>query len=248
MEYLNEIILIFILAIIFLLLWGLVRSKHNVLAKFLTVEDEQVRSLKLRITELENEVRILRSTQEILLEQLHKQNIIKVESTTIVARPVLLVYGSKEFGEADRNALRRAGIVFFRLAGARLSELQEEIQRRRSDGTLYDIIHFAAHSIDGGGIDLNGEIVDGVQLSNVLSGVRGVFLSTCSNYQIADRLLGVVKYVVIIYEDITNEDASNFVYEFYKRYKVERDIEASFNGAIAVLPNIAEFVDLRKGI
>lgn len=245
MEYLNEIILIFILAIIFLLLWGLVRSKYT---KFLTVEDEQVRFLKLRITELENEVRILRSTQEILLEQLHKQNIIKIENNAIVARPVLLVYGSKEFGEADRNALRRAGIVFFRLVGARLSELQEEIQRRRSDGTLYDIIHFAAHSIDGGGIDLNGEIVDGVQLSNVLSGVRGVFLSTCSNYQIADRLLGVVKYVVIIYEDITNEDASNFVYEFYKRYKVERDIEASFNGAIAVLPNIAEFVDLRKGI
>lgn len=49
--------------------------------------------------------------------------------------------------------------------------------------------------------------------------MRCVFLGTCSNQDIADKLVGIVKYVITVYEDIKSQDASDFTYEFYKRYK-----------------------------
>lgn len=77
--------------------------------------------------------------------------------------------------------------------------------------------------------------------------MRAIFLGTCNNQKIADRLVGIVKYVIVVYEEIDTKLASNFVYEFYKRYKTEMDIEKSFEGAISVMPEVSEFVDLRIG-
>lgn len=242
-----DILIIFALSIGFGFILRLIKANYPFLTRVLNVEDEQTKYLKARITELENEVKNLKATQEILIEQLRKQNIVEVATPQYSVRPVLLVYGNQNFGEQDRVALRRAGISFFRITNAKLEDLRDEIQRRRSDGTLYDIVHLAAKGVEDGFLELNGQIVDGAQLSDVMSGVRGVFLSTCSNRYIADQLVGVVKYVVVIYEDISGDEASAFVYEFYKRYRVDKNIDAAFRGAIDVLPSIAEFVDLRKG-
>lgn len=233
---------------LFFFIVRIVRRNYNVISRFMSIDTEEIIELKQHIKELEAEIKTLRGTVEILVEQLRrKEQPVVVESKRFPARPVLLVFGNAKFGEEDRQALRRAGVSFFRLINAKLDDLQNEIQRRRSDGTLYDIIHFAAVGRDDGYIDLNGQFVDGEQLANVLSGVRGVFLSTCTNHYVADKLVGVVKYVVVIYEEIEGADAANFVYEFYKRYVVSQNIEESFRGAIEVLPGIAEFVDLRKG-
>ena len=142
--------------------------------------------------------------------------------------------------------MRKAGITFFRLKSASLDDLNTELQRRRSDGNLYDVVHISSHGCDNG-ILLDTEIIGGDKLSEVLSGVRAIFLGTCNNQKIADRLVGIVKYVIVVYEEIESNLAADFVYEFYKRYKVDLDIEKSFEGAISVMPQVSEFVDLRIG-
>ena len=45
----------------------------------------------------------------------------------------------------------------------------------------------------------------------------------------------IVKYVITVYEDIKSQDASDFTYEFYKRYKNNLDIESSFVEALRIL-------------
>jgi hypothetical protein len=99
--------------------------------------------------------------------------------------------------------MRRAGLSFFRLKNASLKTLHDELQRRRSEGTLYDMVHISAHG-DLNVIGLGADNVDGNDLSNIFSGIRGVFLNTCSNQYIADKLVGVVLYVIVIYDEGKN--------------------------------------------
>lgn len=240
-----------------------VRNREQV-SRLLNIENAEVAELKkqLKVLEayakgLEDKVRTMEILVNTLIEKITEVNARQLEPLKAEvkvmqqglkkpARPVLLVYGVNEFGEQDRNALRRAGVSFFRLKYAGLDDLEVELHRRRSDGNLYDIVHISSH----GGQDvliLDTEQIDGIQLSNVLSGVRGIFLATCSNQKVADKLLGVVKFVVVIYEEIDSKMASNFVFEFYKRYKVDWDIEAAFIGALQIMPEASEFVDLRIG-
>ena len=232
--------------------------------KFFRFENEEVVQLRERIklleayaNELENKVRTMENLVNNLLERITQLNARQFEplkeeikslkiNTKRPTRPVLLVYGTAEFGEQDRNSLRRAGISFFRLKQANLEELKNELHRRRSEENLYDIVHISSH---GGGekLLLATEEVDAIELSNVLVGVRGIFLATCSNHNIADKLLGIVNYVVVIYEEISTQLLANFVFEFYKRYKNDWDIEVAFNEALVVMPEVSEFVDLRIG-
>ncbi len=245
------------------LLFVFVKTKYSSIMNFLNFEDDNVIKLKLEIKELQREVTALRTLVNILIERINNGSV--GEAATIASaaledktakketiytklvRPVLLVYGTGPLGESDRNAMRRAGVAFFRLNNAKLNGLSDEIQRRRSDGTLYDIVHISAHGQADGTIDLNGQLVTGEELSDAMAGINCVFLSSCSNHYLADKLVGVVKYVIVVYEEIQLDDAANFVYEFYKRYKVNRNIDASFAEAIAVSPSVSEFVDLRVG-
>lgn len=249
----------------FIILLVFVRTKYSAIISFLNFEDDNVIKLKMEIKELQKEVTALRTLVNILIERINnntnatvnaanlvttmmEDKTVKKESIhTKIVRPVLLVYGTGPLGESDRNAMRRAGVAFFRLNNAKLAGLSDEIQRRRSDGTLYDIVHISAHGQADGTIDMNGQLVSGEELSDAMAGINCVFLSTCSNHYLADKLVGVVKYVIVVYEEIQVDDAANFVYEFYKRYKVNRNIDASFAEAIAVSPSISEFVDLRVG-
>jgi hypothetical protein len=242
---------VFLASFVFIVLSLRNRSK---LLNLLNIEDEQVTKLKQQISEMERKISALEATIQILLKTIPQPNqIIEVniaeEKAAVrkrVTRPVLLVYGEPEFGEEDRTAMRRAGLSFFRLKNASLKTLHDELQRRRSEGTLYDMVHISAHG-DLNVIGLGADNVDGNDLSNIFSGIRGVFLNTCSNQYIADKLVGVVLYVIVIYDEIPTEVAANFAYEFYKRYAQDMDIEKSFAGALLVMPDVSDFVDLRIG-
>lgn len=249
-----------ILCVALMLLTFLLVRNRNYFLKLLNVEDREVKQLKEQIItlkvytkELENKIRSMEILVNTLIDRITEVNAHQLEplKTEIKAlkrpsRPVLLVYGVNEFGEEDRNALRRAGVSFFRLKYASLEDLRGELHRRRSDGSLYDIVHVSSHGGEDA-IILDTERVDGIELSNVLAGVRGIFLATCSNQNIADKLLGIVRYVVVIYEEIESKMASNFVFEFYRRYKADWDIEAAYYGALEIMPEASEFVDLRIG-
>ena len=253
---LSYIIYIFFFALFFVIISFLVKNRYQKISKYIKMEDLEVLKLREQVRQLEKEVEALKITINVLLECIKEANI-QIPNTPVpvpvitpvfkaVSRPVLLVYGDSAFGEADRNAMRRAGVSFFRLVDGNLEKLRDELQRRRSEGRLYDVVHFSAHGVDDF-IVLGTEKVDAMRLSDVLNGVRCVFLATCNNQEVADKMVGIVKYVVTIYEEINSDDAANFTYEFYKRYKVDMDVEAAFTGAMSVMPNISEFVDLRIG-
>ena len=262
-EWINSVIhhstfIVFCTSVIFFI-HVLIKNK-NYFLKLLSIKDYEVKQLKEEVItlraytkELENKIRSMEILVNTLIDRTteintHQLEPFKTEIKTLKhpSRPILLVYGTDEFGEEDRNALRKAGVSFFRLKNASLEDLRMELHRRRSDGNLYDIVHISSHG-GGDSLLLDTDLVDRFEMAKVLEGVRGVFLATCSNQNISDKLLGIVKYVVMVYEEIQTNYLSNFVYEFYKRYKVDWDIEAAFNGAIAVMPEISEFVDLRIG-
>lgn len=227
-------------------------SRFEFFSKLFLREDSEVKDLRNRILELEHKILGLELTIHVLIDKLTKATGTPPDIPPIaeqqlgLSRPVLLVYGDKQFGEADRNAMRRAGISFFRLVSSNLEDLRTELHRRRSDGRMYDIVHISAHG-GNGLINLDNVFVTGNDLSDVLSNVRCVFLGTCSNQAVADKLVGVVKYVVVVYEEIKSTDAADFTYEFYKRYKESLSIETAFVESLRVMPHISEFVDLRIG-
>ncbi len=230
----------------------LLAGRFQVYHKLFPKENSVVNDLRNRILDLEHKIIALELTIHVLIDKLTKATgtvpeiPAPIEQNVGLLRPVLLVYGDQGFGDADRNAMRRAGISFFRLVSSDLEHLRTELHRRRSDGRIYDIVHISAHGGDGT-INLDNAFVTGVDLSDVLSNVRCVFLGTCSNQEVADKLVGVVKFVITVYEDIKSTDASDFTYEFYKRYKNGLDIESSFVEALRVMPHVSEFVDLRMG-
>lgn len=263
----HEVWYLLLFVIIFIVLVFLLSNRAHLLRMFQlgNVEagalHQEIRDLKAYIDNLEGQVKSMQLLVNILLERstalpdasqttttTSKIEVTKTEPSQPkrINRPVLLVYGIDAFGEQDRQALKKAGIAFFRLRSADLETLKAELQRRRSDGNLYDIVHISAH---GGGEELifDNDSVSGQELSDVLSGVRGIFLATCSNQKVADKLVGIVKYVIVVYEEIDTNDAANFVFEFYKRYRTSQNVETSFAEAMAVLPHISEFVDLRIG-
>lgn len=263
----HEIWYLALFVIIFITLVFLLTNRAHLLKMFTVRNVEvdtlhtEIRELKAYISDLENQVRSMQLLVNMLLERsvvtpdapptnvtTTKAEVTKVEPTKVkrMSRPVLLVYGVDAFGEQDRQALKKAGITFFRLRSASLEALRAELHRRRSDGNLYDIVHISAH---GGGEELlfDNDSVSGQELSDVLSGVRGIFLATCSNQKVADKLVGIVKYVIVVYEEIDTNDAANFVFEFYKRYRTNLDVEVSFAEAMTIMPHISEFVDLRIG-
>lgn len=263
----HEIWYLLLFVIIFIVLVFLLNNRAHLLRMFqlgnveVSALHQEIRDLKTYISDLEGQVKSMQLLVNILLERstvmpdvpqvpvsTSKIEVTKAEPVKLkrINRPVLLVYGVDAFGEQDRQALKRAGITFFRLRSADLETLKAELQRRRSDGNLYDIVHISAH---GGGEELifDNDSVSGQELSDVLSGVRGIFLATCSNQKVADKLVGIVKYVIVVYEEIDTNDAANFVFEFYKRYRTNLDVETSFADSLAVMPHISEFVDLRIG-
>ena len=248
----------FVFGILFLIILYLIKNKLSFFSKFFVAEDALVNDLRNKVSELERKVNALQITIQVLVDKLAVATATMngqptqtpeqpASNLAVIGRPVLLVYGNNKFGEADRNAMRRAGVSFFRLTSSTLEDLRTELQRRRSDGRMYDVVHISAHGGEGNVI-LDDSVISGIQLSDVLGGVRCVFLGTCSNQTVADKLVGVVKYVVVVYEEIKDTDASDFTYEFYKRYRENgMNIDMAFMGALMVMPHISDYVDLRKG-
>jgi len=255
----HEIWYLALFILIFSILVFLLRNRSQLIRMFNLESDEvvtlrtELSSMKQYVSLLETKLKSMELVVTVLLERSAViPEVPKVTSTLDiptttkkrVQRPVLLVYGVDEFGEQDRLAMRRAGVAFFRLKSASLDDLRLELQRRRSDDNLYDVVHISSHGGDQG-LLLEDKLVSGNELSEALSGVRAIFLGTCTNQKIADKLVGIVKYVIVVYEEIESNLASDFVFEFYKRYKTLMNIEESFNGALSVLPQVSEFVDLR---
>lgn len=209
---------------------------------------------KEKVSELQKELLEERRRSSLLLEELNKlksrvTNLEDFNDTIMLTKEkaTLLVMGDSQFGMADRNALRRAGIRFHRLVDGSFSSLREELQRKRSEGRQYKVIHISSHANETG-IQFSDGKYSGRDISDILDGVELLFLASCSNVNLSDNILGIVPNIVVVYEEVDTNDMESFVYEFYNELKVDFNILRSFNAAVAKVPSVSEFVDFRRSI
>ena len=226
------------------------------LNRFIDPKYERIVSLKTelmvwkaKVQEIQKELEEERRINRILSEEINslKKRIENLEDKNPILtseKATLLVLGDNSFGTADRNALRRAGVLFHRLIDGSFKSLREELQRKRSEGRQYKIVHISSHASELG-IQFSDGVFTGDELSNILDDIHLLFLASCNNVSIADKVLGIVDDIIVVYENVNTNDMESFVFEFYNELKINFDIDSSFNSAIKKVPSVAEFVDRR---
>jgi len=157
------------------------------------------------------------------------------------------VIGDKALGRTDETAVGRAGIPYLRLVNCTAQMLDDELRRRRQDGTLYPWLHVTAHS-GPEGIQLADGVVDRNWLVDRqrLQGIKILFLNGCSNVELADNLAGLVDRVIVVYEEIDDRDAGDFCYTFWNAVGHGATADEAFREALQKTPQVSPYVDIRK--
>lgn len=162
------------------------------------------------------------------------------------SKPMLLICGpDPTLCEADRSAIRRTRITFTRLINATRQQVEDELDRRRADQSLYPWIHITAHASSDGVLLADG-IASPHFWNEALIGCQVVFLAACKSAAVADALAGLVT-VVYVLEDIENMDASAFTYAFWRWMKEHNDPVRAYRMAVTDVPQVAEYTDIRRG-
>lgn len=202
-----------------------------------------------KIAELEERVKwLLNQYQDAMarIQELEAANRSGVPKNESPAKPMLLLCGpDNALCDSDRHALRRAQISFQRLVDCNRQQLEDELRRRRQDGTLYTWVHITAHAT-AEGIRLRDGVADPSFWNETLIGIKVVFLAACQTAAVADALAGMVT-VVYVLEDIENRDASAFTYAFWRRMREHGDPQRAYRQAVLEAPQVAEFTDIRTG-
>lgn len=194
---------------------------------------DQLQKAGIRIRDLENQTQLATHPTAVSRE------------TDAPIKPLLLICGENAtMCDSDRLSLRRAGVGFQRIYHASKRTVEDELRRRRQDGTLYPWLHITAHA-GPMGIQLVDGIADPAWWNERLVGIKVVFLAACKTAAVADALAGLVGTVVFIHEDIGDRDASDFTYAFWRRMKEGADPHQAYRQALFEAPQIAEFVDIR---
>ena len=179
----------------------------------------------------------------------------ELEALNAIARPapryqvpLIHIVGNATFGEADVVALRKAEIRFKRLNNATRPLIENEMNRRRLDGTLYRWAIISAHmGKEGVLLEAANDTAPPNWWNEQLSGLEVVFLNGCSSLAVADALAGLVDVVVSLGEEVENRDAANFAYAFWRRMQSGTMPGAAFESAIREIPAVSEFADIRTG-
>ena len=207
---------------------------------------------KQKVEELQRQLEAERAKNVLLMGEIQKlksrvSNLEDVSDMVLLTKEkaTLLVMGDSSFGLADRNALRRAGVLFHRLVDGSFANLRDELQRKRGEGRQYKVVHISSHA-GKEGIQFSDGMYGGAELSEIVVGVELLFLASCSNVGLSDDIFGIVPNIVVVYEEVDTNDMESFVFEFYNALKVDFDILRSFNVAIQKVPSVAEFVDVRR--
>ena len=202
----------------------------------------------LKIAALEQENGQLKAELVQVRKALAGMNVVMpISKLALPARPLLLVIGDKEFGKTDEISVGRTGIPYLRLVNCTAQMLDDELRRRRQDGTLYPWLHVTAHS-GPEGIQLADGIVDRDWLvaRGRLAGIKILFLNGCSNVALADSLAGLVDRIVVVYEEINDRDAGDFCYTFWNAVWDGESADNAFRVALLKTPQVSQYVDIRK--
>lgn len=161
--------------------------------------------------------------------------------------PILACVGNDKQFEVDLAALRavrtKTGLRFSRLYPVTLDNLERKLNRDRVNGTPVRYIHFAVHS-GPEGLLFQNDVATGQWLSQRLSGVEVAVIAGCKSDVVGD-LLGVVRAVVTMREEIRNSDAAVFTEVFWTGIGNGLTVDRAFEDALdRCPPEVAEFVEL----
>jgi len=198
----------------------------------------------LKIAALERENGMLRAELEQVRRALAALNM-PVEKLILPFHPLLLVMGDQQAGQIDEAAIMRARISYRRLQDCTAQGLDEELRRRRLDGTLYRWVLISAH-MGPDGIMLGPDVVNREWLLRRLQDVQILFLNGCENVKVADGLAGLVDWIVVVYERIDGRDAGDFCYAFWNGIAAGEVPELAFRRALIEVPQVSPYVDIRK--
>ena len=205
--------------------------------------EEQKRRDSARIQELERRVDFL---VELLERNGQPASLPAPAQPERLAKPLALICGpDATMCDLDRQALRRARVPFQRLRAATRPSIDNDFRRQRQDGKMYPWVHVATHA-GPSGIQLADGIAPPAWWNEMLTGVEVVLLAACSTADVADALAGLVT-VVYVLEDIDSRDASDFCYAFWRQMREHRDPLRAYRQAIAEVPQVAEYTDVRTG-
>lgn len=160
-------------------------------------------------------------------------------------KPLMLICGDdEEMCNNDRQALRRAGIAFQRLAHASKRVVEDELRRRRQDNTLYRWVHVTAHA-GPLGIQLASELADPSWWGRTFDGIEVMFLAACETSTVADELAGMMT-VIFMQQEVNERDAADFTYAFWSQMAERKTPIEAYRNALRTVPAVAEFVDFRR--
>ena len=209
-------------------------------------EDAQrIEELTRRVNFLVSQLQLAGVQLQDLREQLNGQPVVPPAKMAPI-KPLLLICGpDTTMCELDRDALRRTGVPFQRLGNATKASITGELRRRRQAGTLYPWVHVTAHA-DARGVELADGLAGGEWWAGELDGVQVVLLAACKTETVADALAGLVTVVFVSNTDIETNDAADFTYAFWRHMKEHGDPVRAYRQAIAEVPQVAEFTDIRE--
>lgn len=205
-----------------------------------------------RIKDTENEngkLKIKVASLEGMIEYLTKQ----VEGEETIDKsseesPLLVVIGSDVDLEIDLAALRavqtETGMGFRRITDATLEKVVQRLNRARINGRPYDKMHMSVHTgPEGSGAYLGKQLVTGLELSEVMKGIKILLIAGCEGGSIGD-VLGVVPYVVTISEEVSHGDASLFSRAFWTQIGKKKKPDDALILALQLSPSgMDEYVE-----
>lgn len=222
-----------------------VKGQVSYLLGQLVVAEKKIRESEEENSRLRIKILSLETTVESLTKRVEEEEIHKFEDEN---SPLLVVVGSDEDLELDLASLRAVqtdtGMGFRRITDATLEKVVQRMNRARINGRPYDKMHMSVHSgPEGSGVYLGKELVTGVELSEIMKGIKILLIAGCEGGSIGD-VLGVVPFVVTISEEVSHGDAALFSRAFWTQIGKKRKPDDALRLALQFAPSgMDEYVE-----
>lgn len=152
--------------------------------------------------------------------------------------------------QGDLEAIQRVRgprgerLLYQRVINASKQDVVDAIQRGQDEHRPFRWLHIASHA-GPEGIKLADGVANGKFWLENLPGVRGVMLASCTNGRVADHFVGLVDFVVVVYEDIETRLAARFTHAFWENFLRLGNPDDAYNAAIEQVPQVASYTDIR---
>lgn len=263
------VILVLVAIRLFEHLWGIRfgpdRSIEDVQRRLVTIEEDrererkeyesQINGLRVQISfltkqyeEAVKKIGELEAKESFLAEENERlrKAVPPVQIDEIPDIPLLHICGDEEFCRQDRVQLNRARVPYRALDAATKKDVEDEMQRRREDGTEYYWMLVSAHGTKDG-VVLKDGIAEPFWWNQAIDPkTRLVVFANCDGPEVGDALAGIAYRVVVMYGDIPTEDASAFILALFRAKLRGRGSDEAFLIARKQVPQIAAYVDIRR--